>query len=322
MEKFRKINDDKNAAEDAEKKTAGTLRSGEELLPGTGEHVWKLLFKAARRYSIEAAYSGQEFPQSAEIKVCPLCQENLSESGSNRLKRFDEYIQNNVAKTAEVARNKLEMAKGKLETADLMVAADEALNDELRVLDDSVHQVIKDFQDSIDVRRKFILQCLETSKWGEIPSLNRSPRSRIRQLAAQQLKHHRTLKRLADQAKRKKLESELNELTARQSLAKSLRAVIDLQNRMKKKYSLENLLPALKTHPISNKSKEFATVAVTDELRKALEKEFDALGIGHIKTKLKERNSRGKVYHQLLLDLPVTKKLMKSLAKGSSAQSR
>ena len=316
VEKLQKINDEKNAAEGAEKKAADALRSGEELLPGTGEHVWKLLFEAARRYSIEAAYPGEEFPQSAEVKVCPLCQESLPESGVNRLKRFDEYIQNDVAKTAEAARNKLEIAKGKIEAADLMVSADEALSDELKVLDGSVHKVINDFQDSIDARREFMLQCLETSKWAEIPALNSSPRARIRQLAAQQLKHYRTLKRAADEAKRKELESELNELTARQNLAKSLNAVIDLQNRMKKKSSLEKCLPALNTRSISNKSKEFATVAVTDELSKALEKEFEALGIGHIKTKLKERSSRGKMYHQLLLDLPVTKKIDEILSEG------
>ena len=85
---------------------------------------------------------------------------------------------------------------------------------------------------------------------------------------------------------------------------------------MKKKSSLEKLLPVLKTRSISNKSKEFATVAVTDELKKALEKEFEVLGIGHIKTKLKERNSRGKMYHQLLLDLPVAKKIDEILSEG------
>jgi len=316
VEKLQKINDEKIAAEDAEKKAANALRSGEELLPGTGEQVWKILFEAARRYSIEAAYPGEEFPQSGEGKVCPLCQESLSESGSSRLKRFDEYIQNDVAKTAETARGKVETAKGKIEAADLIVAADEALSDELEALDESIHKVITDFQTSIDARREFMLECLETSKWAEIPILNGSPRARIRQLAAQQLKNRRTLTRAADEAKRKKLESELRELTARQSLAKTLNAVIELLIRMKKRSSLEKCRPALKTRSISDKSKEFASVAVTDELRKALEGEFEALGIGHIKTKLKERSGCGKMFHQLLLDLPVTKKIDEILSEG------
>ncbi|MBO2604353.1 AAA family ATPase [Shewanella algae] len=316
VEKLQKIHDEKISAEDAEKKAADALCSGEELLPGTGEQVWKLLFDAARRYSTEVAYPGEEFPQSAEGKVCPLCQENLPESGANRLKRFDEYIQNDVAKSAEAARNKVEIAKAKIKAADLMIAADDALGEELKVLDDSILQVISDFQASIDSRREFMLQCLETSKWAEVPALNVSPRGRIRQLAAQQLRIFRTLTRAADETKRTKLERELSELTARQSLAKSLNAVVELLGRMNKKSSLEKCRPALKTRSISDKSKEFATVAVTDELRKALDKEFEALGIGHIKTKLKERSSRGKMYHQLLLDLPVTNKIDEILSEG------
>ena len=47
--------EERKVAEDAEAKAADALRSGEELLPGTGDQAWKLLFEAARRYSRGAA---------------------------------------------------------------------------------------------------------------------------------------------------------------------------------------------------------------------------------------------------------------------------
>jgi len=122
--------------------------------------------------------------------------------------------------------------------------------------------------------------------------------------------------RAADEEKRKKLGKELNELSARQSLGKSLKAVLELLERMKKKAALAKCRSRLKTRPISDKSKEFATVAVTNELKKALDTEFKALGIGHIKTKLKERSVRGKMFHQLLLDLPTTSKIDEILSEG------
>lgn len=316
VEKLQKIHEEKAAAEEAEKKAADTLRAGEELLSGTGDQAWKLLFEAARRYSNEVAYPEGEFPLSAEGKICPLCQESLPKAGASRLKRFDEYIQNDVAKTADNAREKVETAKGKIETADLRIAADEALNDEINALDGSIHKTINEFQVSIDARRQSMLQCLETSKWSEIPALIDSPRTRVRQLAAQQLKAYRTLIRAADEEKRKKLERELNELYARQGLAKSLKAVIELLNRMKRKTALEKCRAGLKTRRISDKSKEFASVAVTEELRKALDTEFNALGIGHIKTTLKERSVRGKMFHRLLLDLPTANKIDEILSEG------
>ncbi len=314
--KLQGIAEERKVAEDAEAKAADALRAGEELLPGTGDQAWKLLFEAARRYSTEAAYPGAEFPLSAEGKVCPLCQEELPESGTQRLKRFDEYITNDVAKTADAARKKVETAKTKIEAADLQVVPEEALRDELKALDALLLQVIDDFQESVESRRTSMLNCLETPKWEDIAALSESPRARVRQIAAQQLRAHRTLVKAADEENRKKLEDELSELSARQDLAKTLPAVIDLIGRMKKKAALEKCRSSLKTRPISDKSKEFATVAVTNELRKALDTEFAALGIGHIKTKLKERSVRGKMLHQLLLDLPTTNRIDEILSEG------
>ena len=309
--KLQGIAEERKVAEDAEAKAADALRSGEELLPGTGDQAWKLLFEAARRYSTEAAYPGVEFASSAEGKVCPLCQEELSESGTQRLKRFDEYIKNDVAKSADAARK-----KGKIEAADLQAVPEEALKDELKALDAPLLQVIDDFQESVESRRMSMLDCLETPKCKEIPALSESPRARVRQIAAHQLRAQRTLVKAADEENRKKLEDELSELSARQNLAKTLPAVIDLLGRMKKKAALEKCRASLKTRPISDKSKEFATAAVTDELRKALDAEFAALGIGHIKTKLKERSVRGKMLHQLLLDLPTTNRIDEILSEG------
>ena len=308
--------EERKVAEEAEAKAADTLRSGEELLPGTGDQTWKLLFQAARRYSTEAAYPGVEFPSSDEGKVCPLCQEDLSDSGTQRLKRFDEYIKDDVAKTAETARQKVETAKCKIEAADLQIVAEEALRDEIKGLDDSILSIIDDFQESILSRRSLMLGCLEAPKWEEMPTLSESPRARVRQIAADRLRAHRTLVKAADQEERKKLEGEFTELSARQNLAKSLAAIIDLLGRMRKKAALEKCRASLKTRPISDKSKEFATAAVTDELRRALDAEFAALGIGHIKTKLKERTAKGKMLHQLMLDLPTRNRVEEILSEG------
>lgn len=316
VETLRGLAEKRKVAEDAETKAADALRAGEDLLPGTGDRAWKLLFEAARRYSIDAAYQGEEFPPSTESKLCPLCQNTLGDIGTRRLCRFDEYIKNDVAKKAETARNAVETEKFKIKAADLKITADEAFRDELNSLDGSLVQTITEFQASIDSRRDAVVRCLESEEWTDIPALVESPRTRIRQLADHQLRACRTLKRAADEEKRKMLGKEMDELSARQELAKCLKAVFQLVGRMKKKAAMEKCRSSLKTRPISDKSKEFATVAVTEELRKALDREFKALGIGHIKTKLKERSVRGKMYHQLLLDLPTAIRIDEILSEG------
>ena len=124
-------------AEAAETKAAAALRAGEELLPGTGDLAWKSLFEAARRFAKVSAYPGEDFPWlTQESKVCPLCQEELEDIGIQRLNRFDEYIKNDVAKTAETARKRVDTAKGKIVNANLQILPDEALSDELNELDE------------------------------------------------------------------------------------------------------------------------------------------------------------------------------------------
>ncbi len=127
VERLQKLDEAKRAAEETEKKAAEALQAGETLLPGTGEQVWKVLFDAAKRYSIEVAYPGHDFPHTAEDAVCPLCQEPLEESGGLRLKRFEQYVKDDVAKIVKEQRHKLKTAKAKIEGADLQIGLDSAL---------------------------------------------------------------------------------------------------------------------------------------------------------------------------------------------------
>lgn len=316
VERMHKLANEKQTAEMAETKAADALRAGEILLPGTGDQAWKLLFESARRFFTETAYPGDEFPPSSEGKVCPLCQEDLGITGTQRLIRFDEYIKNDVAKMAEATRAKVKQAREEIESAYIQITADEALNDELNALDDTLIQIIDEFQSSLELRRSSILECFETNKWNVIPALTESPRPRVRKLAAFQLKTFRTLVRAADEEQSMKLKMELKELTASKNLANCMKAVLELLKRMKNKAILEKCRSSLQTRPISDKSKEFTTISVTGELTKSLNQEFESMGIGHIKTRIKERSDRGKVFHQLILDLPTTRKIDEILSEG------
>ena len=316
VEKLQKLDEAKRAAEEAEKKAAEALQAGETLLAGTGEQVWKALFDAAKKYSIEVAYPGHDFPHTDEDAVCPLCQEPLEESTGLRLKRFEQYVRDDVAKTAKEQRRKLEMAKEKIEGAVLQIGLDSAITEEILLLDEALPSVAAAFEASLKERKDMMLTSLRTHDWSAITEVTENPRKWIRGLAAKQLLSARIFLRAADEARKKKLADERDELAARQNLTKSLDAVLALLQRMKDKALLEKCYRQLKPRPISDKSKELASKVVTNELKKGLDREFAALGVGHIKTELKERIDHGRILHQLVLDLPTKYKIDDILSEG------
>lgn len=313
--RLKKLDDDVVAAELAEKNAALALQAGEKLLPGTGEPLWKALFEAARKYSTEIAYPENEFPHTADDALCPLCQSPLDEAGE-RLKRFEQYIKDDVAKTAKEKRTSLAIIRKKIENANLKIALDQELSDEIEQCDGTILQSVLDYQTSIDEKREWMLGALNSHKWDDPPDLSDSPYNVIRRLAAQKLREARTFIKAADAEHKKKLEQEYAELITRQNLQKSLQAVLDLIDRMKKVAALKKCKNDLKTKPISDKSKEFASEAVTKELKTALDVEFANLDVGHIKTKLKERNVKGKIFHQLLLEIPTNRNIDDILSEG------
>ena len=303
------------AANEAEKEAAQLLRCGENLLPGTGEPIWKAMFDAARRFSTECAYPGTNFPNTDTAAVCPLCQAPLGETGE-RLKRFEKYIQDDVATAAAQQRQQMQAVRTKIEQANISIGLDPSLAKEILLLDEAVGATANAFELTLEARRQWMLGAIDSHKWDATPDIAENPRQSLRNLAAQQLKSARTFDKAADEAKNKALKAERGELRARQNLAACLTALLALIDRMKTKRSLESCKKDLKTKPISDKSKDFATSAVTSALKTALDDEFKALGIGHIGTKLKDRNDKGKIKLRLLLDLPTTTKLEEILSEG------
>lgn len=316
VQTLKRLDDETIKAEDAEKNAAQVLQSGETLLPGTGEQIWKTLFEAARKYSTQIACPDHEFPFTGEGAVCPLCQSSLDSGASKRLERFEKYIKDDVAKIAKEKRESRDSIRQKIEKANLTIAVENELSEEIGLNGDAIVQAVSAYQESIEEKRQWMLKALDTHKWEGANDPAESPRPVVRKLAAQKLREARTFHKASDPERKISLVQEYNLLIARQDLGKSLQSVLDLIERMKKVAALETCKKDLKTAPIANKSKDFASDAVTKELKNALDIEFANLDVGHIKTKLKERNVKGKTYHQLLLELPTSKALDEILSEG------
>jgi len=315
VEKFKSLYDEKISAEAAEKIVADSLSSNEELLPATGDDAWRILFDAARQFAgVVAPESG--FPDQTPDSKCMLCQEPLPDHAVTRLKRFDDYVSSDVSKKADTARAVLQKAIEKITNANLVVVIDQAETEELEQGETGLSEVVATYQISMEARKSWMLNAVESDDWESLPEISESPRLPIRKIAAKQLRSARALERTADQATREKLEVESKELTARKALSEVLEPALDLVARLKVKNALESCKPKLNTRSVSSQSKRFASEAVTDSLSQALDDEFQNLGMKHIKTKLKDSIDHGQLYHQLMLDVPGTQKLEKILSEG------
>ncbi|MBK8017644.1 MAG: hypothetical protein IPK20_13625 [Betaproteobacteria bacterium] len=127
-----------------------------------------------------------------------------------------------------------------------------------------------------------------------MPAFEGDPRDRLRGIAERLRKAAAELDKAADEGKRKTLETQRDELVAKGALGPTAKAIVSLIERMRLRARLEKCKDDLKTKAISDKSKEFASTAVTAALKDALDQEFGMLGMGHIRTKLSERNDKGK----------------------------
>ncbi len=253
----------------AEQEAVNILRSGETLLPGTGASTWKALFEAARKFSVKHAYPDKSFPNTENDALCLLCQQPLQDA-ADRMKRFEKYIQDDVAKTAASKKGRLDEAVNAIKSASLVVGAEGAIADELGQLDATVRPMIAAFEKRIDERRSKSLDAVESSAWDALPELTSNPRKALRDLAAKQYRSARDYQRACDEATAAKLQKERAGLAARKKLSLCVEKVLSLLDRLKSKNALEACRKDLNTRPISMKSKELASAAVTSALKDAL----------------------------------------------------
>ncbi|MBU0471453.1 MAG: AAA family ATPase [Nanoarchaeota archaeon] len=300
----------------AESIAVENFRKGEQLLLGTGDEAWKLLFESARRFSTEVAYPKKPFPNTESGSKCPLCQQILDEKAVQRMRRFEDFVKQEASKVSREKQKQRESAKKYIADATLSLGLDTAILEELKQLDDGLPNLLQEFDKKIEVRKGWILNALKTHVWSNYPSIEDDPRMGLKGISSKLILQAEELERSADEKQRKALNAECSELRVRNNLATRHKAILDLIQRMKIKAKLEECKDDLKTRVISDKAKEFASRAVTTALKNALDTEFQRLGVGHIKTKLNERVEQAKMKHKLLLDLPMSKKIDEILSEG------
>lgn len=315
IQKLRTMDTETEAALAAEIAAASALRAGEALLPGTGDFLWKTLFQAAKEFSTGVAYPDKEFPHTHDDGQCLLCQQKILPEARDRLHRFEAYVQENVAKVAAEKRVSRAAAITKIEDAVLTLDIEDAL-EELATLDPSVGAEITAFDITIEARRTWLLLAQQNHAWDEVPVFPTDPCIRLKAIAESLTIQEKKYEQVTDDKQKLLLKTELAELKTRAALFPHRQAILDLIDRMRIKALLTKCKGELKTKPISDKAKEFASNAVTAPLRTALKEEFEALGVATLMPRLDESVERGKMKHKLELNLETQAQIREILSEG------
>ena len=291
-------------ARDAARIAAVALFEGEELLPGTGGQVWKVLFSAAKKFSESDAYPNQPFPVISDGARCVLCQQPLTDGGP-RLSRFFAFIQQETEQAARNAEQKVKEAQEQIAVlTPETVLSDEALFTEIEDLQEPLPRGIRDFVDALVQRKAHILTALQSHQWTSLPVLPSDPIPSLRALSGRLTSETAELERAVVGEERKKIEAEYRELDARRKLSARKDAVLAAIGKLQMLKKLQACFRAADTTAISTKSTEMQQKRISADLSAALNREFVGLGARHLRVVLAPRTERGKPLQKLKLDLP------------------
>ncbi len=294
--------------EDVQKKRDATQKLRTETFPDvmlkeTGGDTWVEMWEAARQFSENGAYPGKQFPVTEDGAQCVLCQQDIKEQASERLKQFEIFV-------VSVAEKEFREARGKY------ARHYKELN-ELRVGNDTVDKSIEDVRiEEAELAEKLeaSVKVAEDRRSGAIEGLKvkagipenlpeyTSVVSKIDGLAVQLDERAKALLKEGSAEEKAKIEAELQELKARIILGKFQDQVLGEIDRKKKIAAYGLCLSDTKTQGITSKSTAVTKVVVTEKLKKSFQEELKNLKFKHVEVELTESGGDlGNLYHKLVL---------------------
>jgi len=312
--KLKGLADSYRTAQAAAALAAKQFKEGENLLPGTGGETWRELFEAARKFAIES-HPDKAFPALGADAPCPLCQQPLA-GGSDRLLRFEAFIQQEAEKTSQARRVALYSEYKPFAAQVLTLNFDDVTYGEIEALDPQLAADAKAFEPLLTARQEAIKAAVISHQWDDVSQPLVNPTERLQVLADKLNAEAATLEKASDEKARATLQKQFLELDARVRLSQVKDAVVTAVNRLAHQAKLTKCLSAVKTNAISLKASELAEKVVSKELADALNREFKALGVGTLRVSLQSRSDRGKALHKLKLELPQSRSPGEILSEG------
>lgn len=291
---WKQVFDKWRIAKEAEGLAARNLRSGEELLAGTGGNAWKLMFLKAQDFVVSSYHPDFAITDSPR---CPLCQQDMGPEVRARIKRFAEYVVDRVSIELQSCEKAKDKANNEINSVAEEVVKSRTNLDEIEHLSDGAIEQYKRFVTTCAQRKAAIRNALAGNRrWYDIPAIHKEITATIQSIVIRLGKENSDMQRAMEESNLAALEKERIELRARYRLSQTMKSVEAWFERKALRDRLYGVSHGITTVNITNKVKELAAIAISEPLRLAVDAEFKSLGIGKMRLRptLVSKGKKGK----------------------------
>ena len=289
-------------AETASKLSAEILQASGAKVAGTGSEPWEVLLRSAMKYTAEVAYPGHEFPGPDHDAHCVLCQQQLTDEATDRLRSFVHFLEADAQKKASEAREVTKSLYLAIKSLNFdATPSDRALLEELQEEHSALVAAIREYMEALKARRASIMAMAPQKNLDPLEALPASPIATLAELITKQLAEAGRLEKVMAPEERLEKTKTLADLEARTKLAEFLPDVLKAIEWHQRDHAFGEAIKGCSTRLVTIKTSELYEAHVTEELRAAFAQELANLGLGRLDVVLEMTSQKGARMQQLKL---------------------
>lgn len=303
IQRWEQVSQRWRTAKEAEALAAQNLRGGEDLLLGTGGEAWKLMFIKAQEFVDSTHRANLKINDSAK---CPLCQQKMGSEARARVKRFAEYIADQVSVDLRASEKARTVAEEEIDAIVVQVIKTQTNLDEIEYFAKGSSEQYSRYVTTCEQLKAALKDALAGVRlWEGLPKVDLEVLSTIKEIKVRLEKENTDLRWAITENNLAALEKEREELRARYRLNQAMDTVESWFARRAQKTLLNSVSHGISTFGISNKIKELAMSAVSEPLRMAVDAEFKELGIASMRLRptLVSKGKKGRLVNAFELGL-------------------
>jgi energy-coupling factor transporter ATP-binding protein EcfA2 len=269
----------------------------DEPLAGVGSATWRAMWRAAEQYAQAEPYPEQEFPVTTDGAFCVLCQQPLEADGRERLRRFHQFVHDDIATRASGAEATFKEAFDAVEdiavSSELVSGSIAFLTAEDKPLSEFLATAIA----TAKLARQRVLDRLNDESeepWIELAGVDTDA---LRTMAVGVRRRSESIDE--DKFKRglEAASASKDELEACITLAKMKTDIQSEVERLKTRALLTKIRGSISTQAVTRLSSDLTRKHVTDVVREHFVNESERMKLEHVV--LADRGgSKGRLHHQ------------------------